>query len=433
MKINFPKFIKEIVKTQTLRQSAVTFSGTFINGALGAAFYILSARFLGPSAYGIMMLSISTLTLVGDIADLGTNTGLVRFVSAYIGKDKTKAYRFLKLGLEVKIVLTVASLLLGLWLSPYIADRIFLKPEIEEYLKIAFIGVGSALLFSFIISSLQSLQKFWIWSGIQVGTNAVRLILLLILFWLGMLDISSNLLVYVAMPLLGFFLGIGFIKTNFFKVKGELGVAREFFHYNKWVALFSLVAAFGARVDTFISGRLLSSSDLGIYAAANQIVQIIPQLVVAINTVVAPKMAATGSLKELLTYFKKVQVFVLSLAGLGILSMPIVVFIAPLLLGSEYVSVTPVFVILIFAMLIFLISVPLHMSIFYYFSRPSLFFWLSLVHLAVVSCSAWILIGSFGAAGAAVSVLLGQVLNFIIPLGWFLLKVKRYEPLAVKQ
>src|SRR3989304_2913147 len=92
-----------VFSTTTFKQTSITFSGTIINGLLGALFYILTARFLGPAAFGLMSVAVTTLTLVADIGDLGSNTGIVNFIPRYLNEDKTKALRFLKLGLEVKL------------------------------------------------------------------------------------------------------------------------------------------------------------------------------------------------------------------------------------------------------------------------------------------------------------------------------------------
>jgi len=62
--------IKSIFATATFKQSGITFSGTIVNGVLGAAFYILVARFLGPSSYGLLAVTIASLTLVSDIGDM---------------------------------------------------------------------------------------------------------------------------------------------------------------------------------------------------------------------------------------------------------------------------------------------------------------------------------------------------------------------------
>ena len=204
---------------------------------------------------------------------------------------------------------------------------------------------------------------------------------------------------------------------------GFLVVRGEFFNYNKWVAGFLVLAAFGGRVDTFMSARILSAYDLGLYAAAYQLVRIVPQIVSAIGTVIAPKMAELGNIGDLKIYLKKTQIMVTGMAILGVATIPLVLYIVPVLFGTGYEGTGPIFIVLFVAMLIFLISVPVHMAIFYYFSRPSFFFWLSLGQLILITTLSYLLLNSFGAIGAAWAVFAGQLFSFVIPFIWVVRKV----------
>ena len=415
---------KNIIRTSTFRQSLITFSGTFINGILGAVFYILTARFLGPSSFGLMTVAITILTLVADISDLGTDTGIVNFVPKYLKEDPEKVKKFLKLGLSVKLIISTVVLILGLVFAKSVASVIFAKPELSDPIKIAFIGVGSLLLFSFLTHTLQAYQKFWAWSGIQVATNTARVVLIYFFLLVGIITLNNVLILYISIPFLGFIIGFLLLDRKVLFVKNVWSVSKEFFKYNKWVASFTLLAAFSSRLDTFLSARLLSNNELGIYSAATNMVKIVPQLVVAIGTVIGPKMASIGNVDELKIYLKKTQVYVLSICILGIVSIPVVLYLIPILFGVEYLSSGPIFVILLIAMLTFLFSVPIHMSIFYYFSYPKLFFWLSLFHLIIILSFGWFLISTYGVLGAALTVLVGQVFNFVIPLIWVIRKMR---------
>ncbi|MBI2600214.1 oligosaccharide flippase family protein, partial [Candidatus Daviesbacteria bacterium] len=62
--------LKEIFSTATWKQSQITVIGTIINGVLGALFYILLARILGPAEFGILTVSLTTLVLIADMADI---------------------------------------------------------------------------------------------------------------------------------------------------------------------------------------------------------------------------------------------------------------------------------------------------------------------------------------------------------------------------
>ncbi|OGM13220.1 hypothetical protein A3D84_05185 [Candidatus Woesebacteria bacterium RIFCSPHIGHO2_02_FULL_42_20] len=412
------------LKSATFHQSAITFLGTAINGILGAVFYILVARFLGPASFGLLMVTITLLTLISDIGDLGTDTGLVNFVGRNIKKKPFKAYRFLKLGLKIKLMVWLIVLGVGFVFSDQIALLLFKKVELTNPLRLAFFGVGGFLFFSFITHALQGMQKFWAWSGIQIGTNAVRVVIIIILLVFGIFNLTSTLTVYIATPFLGFLVGMSILPKKFLRVDKEMSVGAEFFHYNKWVAAFTLVAAVSSRLDTFISARLLSAFEVGLYSAASQLTVIIPQIVVAMGTVISPKMASMGNKEVFVKYLKKTQIMILGVAFLGIVTIPIVAFLVPYVFGSEYLGSIPIFVILFLGELIFLISVPVHSAVFYYFSYPRLFFWLSLVHLTITVVGGLYLISLYGVLGAAYIVVIGNIVNFLIPLLWVLKKLK---------
>src|SRR3972149_548105 len=152
--------IKAVTSTTTFKQSLITFTGIAFNGGLAAVFYILAARFLGPENFGIVTISMAFMTLVSGIFDLGINTGLVRFVGKYIKEESDKAKRFLKFGLEIKVLGTGAIIILGWWAVPSLSTTLFSRAELASPLRISLFGVGATLLFSYIISSLQGIQRF---------------------------------------------------------------------------------------------------------------------------------------------------------------------------------------------------------------------------------------------------------------------------------
>ena len=422
---SLPPAVRGLLATSTLRQSGVTFVGTLVNGVFGAVFYILTARALGPASFGLMSIVISVATLTATFSDFGVDTGLVRFVSSSLKKDRERANRFLKLSIKTKLISGTALTIIGIVLSDFIAASVFQKPELVPGLRIGFTAVLTYLLLGFVVNTLKSMQKFVLWSVVQIGANLLRLIIIGGLFVAGVLTINSSVWVYSLTLLAGAVFGfIFFVPKDFLKVGGESKVAKEFFHYNKWIASFTIVAAVSSKLDTFIAARLLSASDVGLYAAANQLVYIVPQIVGALGTVFAPKMAEMAG-TNIVPYLKKTQLMVFVLAGLGIFGIPIVTFLVPIIFGAEYLASIPLFVVLLFAMLIFLLSVPINNAILYYFSYPKLFFWLALGHLCIIGSVGWVLISNYGALGAAFTVLIGAIYNFLVPVVWVLRRLKK--------
>lgn len=412
-------YIRELVGTAIFRHSSITFTGSIVNGFLGALFYILAARILGPTNFGLLSIAIATTIIVADIADFGMDSGMVRFVSQHIQTDKELAFRFLKLALDVRLLVSLVIIILGWILAPEVANIIFQKNELVFPLRLAFLGVGSAQLFSFTTSAFQSLQRFSLWSGVLISTNTVRLLLLLFLWFLGMFTLTNALVIYITLPFLGFLAGLIFLPKKFLRISGEFSVSSKFFHFSKWVALSTILAALSSRLDTFISARLLDASQIGFYAASGQLVAIVPQIVSAFDTVMAPKAVNLKSKTELINFFKNTQVGVSLLALVGILMSPIMIVLIPIIYGEAYALVVPrVFLALLAAMIIFLLSIPTHSIIIYYFSYPRFFVFITFGQLLITIILGWWLISTLGIMGAAITVLAGAIFGLVVPLIW---------------
>ena len=409
-------------KSKTVYQSIITSGSIVINGILGVVFYILVARILGPVDFGVLSVALITLSLVSDLASVGTDTGIVKFVGQHIATDRLKALGFLKLGFKIKLIIGVIVLIFGFLITPFIAESILAKPTLVDPLRYALLGALGMLLFSFATSALQALQKFWQWGLVNISANLVRLLLVLILIGLGRLTLTSGLVVYITCIFLGFFIAL-YSLPNFFKVKEETRLRKEFLDYNKWVALFVVFAAFSGRLDTYLTTKLLSLAEVGVYSVAVSLSAIGAQLVTGITTVVAPKLAGFDSLGKAKTYLVKLQIFTSLLAILIVLvGIPLGGVVIPLLYGQAYLNSLAPLGVLIIAQAVFLLSVPAHASVFYYFSQPKLFVYTSFVNLLIVFCGGWLFISRFGYIGAALTVLVGNIINLVIPGVWVIRK-----------
>jgi len=406
------------LRVDTVKKSSITFSATLINGLLGMAFYILLARDLGPFEFGLFSLSITVLALLADIGNFGINTGIVNFVSKYIESDFKKSLKYLKLALYSKISIAVVIIIIGYFASPYISESIFQKPELIVPLKLVFLGVGTTWLFSFTTSYYQASQKFISWGVIQIFSNLMRLLLIIYFISISNLNVNIAIICYIVAPFFGFLFSFVNITTQFFKEKVGKDIFKEFFNFNKWIAVSSGIGAFSSRTDTFVLGRLADPSGIGIYSAANQLVQVVPQLIGAIGTVVAPKFSAFKNDTEMIGYFKKLMLMVLGIALVMVLFTPAVRLIINLFFGEKYKNSFGVFVILLLGALVFFISIPVHNAIIYYYSYPKLFSYLSILNLIVVFSAAIFFTSNFGYRATAYAVLMGNSLNFIIPAMW---------------
>ena len=96
----------------------------------------------------------------------------------------------------------------------------------------------------------------------------------------------------------------------------------------------------------------------------------------------------------------------------------------PILFGQEFIFSIRPFIILLLAQVIFLISIPVHTTIIYYYGKPKVFVFVGLVHLVIVYFLGVYLISSYGYAGAAIAVLVGNLSNLILPTRWLVYSLR---------
>lgn len=405
----------KILQTKTMTHSFSMILGTFINGVLGLLFFAVLARHLGSGNFGLFSVCITTLTLFADIGDFGINTSLINFVSKYIHQDKEKAFRFMKLGLETKLISGLFFMLAGLIFTPFVTNKILLKPELTIPLQLATVGIIFALLFNFVTYNFQALQKFKSWGAVNILANSLRLLLLLVFISLLSLNLNQAIIIYITSLLFGAVIGFLFLPIRFLRVKNEFSEITNFFKFSKYVAIFIVLAAVSSRLDTFISARFLSYTQLGVYSVANQLSSVVPQLVFAIASVIAPKLKSYSEDRQAFNYLKKVQLFVLGIAILALLFLPIASFLIPAVYGLAYQQSVQIFFILFLAQLLFLLAIPSNQAILYYFEKPNIYCICVFLQFLIVAFFGVILISRFGAFGAAITILIENAFNFIVP------------------
>lgn len=423
--MHFIGFLLRATKTKTATHSLSMITSTFINGVLGLLFFAVLARSLGPDDFGLFSICIATLTLLADIGDFGANTTLINFVSKYIKENREKAFKFMKLALEAKLLSGFIFIFFGLIFAPFIANKILLKPEITIPLQLTSIGIIFALLFNFVTYNLQALQKFKSWGIVNIFANSLRLILLFVLIGTLSLNLNSIVIIYIASLLFGVIVGSFFLPLKFLSVRNEFSVNPDFFRFSKYVAIFIILAAISSRLDTFISARLLSKAEVGVYSVANQLSSIIPQLVFAIASVIAPKLKSYTEASQALNYLKKVQFLCIGIAILSLFILPAASFLIPLVYGTQYQQSVQLFFILFCAQLLFLIAIPSNQAILYFFEKPSIYCISILLQLVIVAFFGIALISRFGTYGAAFTILLENVFNFIFPGAYVLYQFRK--------
>lgn len=397
-----------IFQTQTWRQSAITVVSTFLSSGLGAVYYLVLARQLGPAQYGLFSIVIATLGVILPFADLGLGQSLVRFISA--NATDRKYFPFVNLALKTKLVSGAITLVIFLFFSSFIARFIFHQPTLAGLLPWVGLAVSGQILFFLILAIFQGTQRFELWGGFQVGVNLIRLLLVSpLLFW-AKFSAGQALGVFTASYFLGFGLSLLFTDRKFLKSTPSGSQVKLFWDFNKWTAAVGILTAIASRVDILLTARFLSLTQVGVYSLATIMVAFLPQLAAAIGAVTTAKFAGFTDSKSARKYLSKAILFVGGISLLVALAMIPAAGIVIWMAGkSNYAPAFGPFVILLLGLVIFLSTNPIRDSLLYYHTQPQFFFWLNLGQAITVFLLGWNLIPLWGIMGAALSFVAGQI------------------------
>ncbi|MCD0447815.1 polysaccharide biosynthesis C-terminal domain-containing protein [Actinocorallia sp. API 0066] len=105
---------------ETARGGMVGLLGAVVGAAGGFALTVVVARALGPETTGVFFIVVALVTIVGEITELGADTGLVRMAAAERALGRTGALRhLLRTALvPVAIVSVLAAAVLALLVEP---------------------------------------------------------------------------------------------------------------------------------------------------------------------------------------------------------------------------------------------------------------------------------------------------------------------------
>ncbi|MEK9201172.1 MAG: oligosaccharide flippase family protein [Patescibacteria group bacterium] len=410
------KRIKTLLNTQTVRQSSITTISTFASAGLGAVFYLVLARVLGSSEYGLFTLCLTILITIVTVADVGMGQGIIRFIGEHRNSEKYLGYA--NFALKTKIVLGVVSWV-GLMVFSSTIARLLGQPSLQRVLPVVGFGVFSYVLASYAFTMLQAMQKFVVWGGLQIGSNLVRLMFLWILSWFTRIDAYSALLVFSLTSFISFVLSWFWLDRKIFSAPSSKDHAFHFWDFNKWTASFSMLSAVVSRLDIFLASKYLSLSTVGTYSLAVTMVSFLPQLSVAIGAVTSAKFANKSDGVDARNYLKKASIFS-TLIGLGVsLLMVPTAYIVVYFAGSEYLASLAPFLVLLLAQIVFMAGNPLRDFILYFMRTPKIFFWTAVVQGIVILAAGTWLIPIYQTSGIAISVLISQIVLGFMCLVYF--------------
>lgn len=401
----------------------INISGSILSSALSLIFFIYLSHQLGPSQFGVFSALIAIMTLLSDVSDFGLSSSILRFIPLERYQSPILQSRFLVLTIIIRLI--SVSLLSFILLLIFKLIPIFINQNITEYILIITILGGICLsLFNAFITIKQAQKKYLVTSIINSVGNAVRILLALILVTILNKGIIPNLYAYIAGTVVSIIGLVYFLPIRAFFHKPTKSELSDLIGFNKWAALTAIFYAVYSRLDVILTLKFSSSYQAGLYAAASKITFIIPILISSIIVIWGPNLSSSNNKQQAFNHLSRMfkQSLVL-ITGL-IMILPFAREIISLIYGEKFLSATLPLELLIIGWVVYLFYIPITQFITYFFANSRLVSFISFIQFISIIIFDFILIPKEGALGAAISLLVGNVIALSISAVIFFLNLK---------
>ena len=282
--------------TDITKKSGIVFLGRILGVIFGFFFSVLAARYMGASAYGKIMYVITIITAISIVTKLGLTQGLVQFV-AKLSDKKEYIKRNSLISFSILIVLSFSILMSALlfFSSKFIAVNIFNNIEIAALLRVM---SPILILFSLIEITPGIFRGLHIVKYQVIGRDLIQsLIRLISVFILGYLGYKLSGLVisyYISMTI-----SIIYLLYKLYRLRLIGKIKKEYIKSYKKILVFSspllvsgLLHYLIGKIDIFMIGYFLESTEVGIYIIALKIATLANFLLFSINSIFAPKITS---------------------------------------------------------------------------------------------------------------------------------------------
>jgi O-antigen/teichoic acid export membrane protein len=270
---------------------------TFLARSLGAGLMflmtILFARWLGANDFGLFSLGLTIMTIMGVLARWGTDQLLIKEIGIHWKKNPQIASGYSLTAIKVVLIMSISISILLMMSSEYIANNVFKKPLFADVLFWFSLIIIPFSINHSLSESIKGTEKPIFSSYLQKVTIPAFAIIISSALWINsnitLLSLSQG---FVVATIISLAISLYVWKTIF--------IVKDVFHVkiNKTfkAGLPMLLISSGGLIlhwsDTIIIGILGTAIELGIYTVASKTVLITSLILIAMNSITAPKYAS---------------------------------------------------------------------------------------------------------------------------------------------
>jgi O-antigen/teichoic acid export membrane protein len=250
---------------------------------------------------------------------------------------------------------------------------------------------------------LQAQKKFKKSVVVELSAYLSKTTLTYVLYLLGALNLYWAFALHVPIHLIGFFVGLFFVGSSFFKAKPTKTTYKNLMKFSGWIGVNRVISAISGRLDIQMLAALAGAAVTGLYSIPSKLASFIVVLAASYSSVLAPRFARFNDKEKEKTYLKKATLGVLPFIGGVIVWIIIAKPFILLLFGEKYLNSVPVFRMLATALIPYLLTAPSVTAIIYAMKKTVYIGAFSFFQIASIFILNFLLIPKYGALGPTIT------------------------------
>ncbi len=288
------------------RGSFFLFTGNSLGTFITMIGFIIIARFLGPSNYGLYSLSLGIPTLLAYIVDCGLNYALVRFPVKMMSEgDRGEAAKIIMLGFLIKLFVSIIVFFICYAGADLLATYILNRPELIFSLKLASMLIIFNSIYDVAVYSLIGLDKMQYSALLQILYSIFRSILCPVLILLGLSFVGAvlgNVLSVIVVGLIGIFIlmkQIRLLSVSSMIDRASFKRIRVMLKYSLPLYLGDILTVFHLQYQTIILAYFTTNQEIGNFTIAmNSVFTLFNLILYPITTTIFAAFAKINVISE---------------------------------------------------------------------------------------------------------------------------------------
>lgn len=392
---------------EILSKGAIAFLLKIIGAGLAFGFHVAVARMLGAEGAGIYFLALTIITLMAVVARLGMDNSVTRFVAAHASINEWSAVKGV-FRHAITLSLCLATLLAaGTYaLASPLALHVFTEPPLAQPLALmalAIVPLAGMTIFARALQGLKNVRDSMLMQSVLIPGVAALLVLILA----PSQGVSGAALAYLIAVSLSLLYGATqwYRSGTAHRATPPAFERRELLSSSMPLLGAMLTQQLTLALPVLLLGIWASSADVGLYSAANRTAALVSLVLMAANSIIAPKMAGIYKSGDMEALGKIARQSALLLTGMALPAL-LLFMLAPRwvmsLFGPQFSDAWLMLLIISFGQLINVMTGSVGFLLMMT-GRETSFFSANLLALAICALCCVTLIPFYGGIGAALA------------------------------